>query len=117
MMITTNNIIDLIQEAISRNKVIHTSKLDDDYIIVIMEGHDKITIYYRHKDKSLLIGYNQYNNIEIKLSELGLAKFKLSVVEAYEYSKNKTVEGVVNFFIKDADPRPKDINDLDNDDD
>lgn len=117
MMITTNNIIDLIQEAISRNKVIYTSKLGDDYRIVIMEGYDKIAIYYQHKDKSLIINYNQYDNIEIKLSELGLAKFKLSLVEAREYSKNKTAEGVTNFFIKDVDSRPKDINDLDNDDD
>lgn len=116
-MITINEIFTLIQEAIDRNKIIQTLKGNKDYRIII-ENDNKISIYYCELINSIIIRYNEYDDVKIeKLSELEIAKFKLLVTEAHEYSKNKTVEGIKNFFSKNTDSRPKDINDLDNEDD
>lgn len=55
-------------------------------------------------------------SIEIKISEMDLALFKVEILKMKKYSENKVMKYFNNFF-EEEDSKPTTINDLDSEDD
>lgn len=56
------------------------------------------------------------NWVDIEISEMDFALFKVEFLKAQEYAKNKVIKAFNDFF-KDMDSRPTTINDLDDEND
>lgn len=129
-MVTMNDIIAFIERAMKENLNIRTmhrewgSNLEEYVISIYNSNEDVFVIQYLNRNKesldenrnSIQISKGLLNWVDIEVSEMDIALFKVEVLKAEKYSKNKVIEAFNNFFEKKVD-RPKDINDLDNEDD
>ena len=66
------------------------------------------------KNNTVQISKGLLDWVDIEVSEMDVALFKVEVLNAEKYSKNKVIEAFNNFFEKD-NSKPKTIDDLDND--
>jgi hypothetical protein len=93
-----------------------------EYVINIYNSdEDLFVIQYSEespnkKDNIIQISKGVLDWVDIEVSDMDIALFKVEVLKAQEYSKNKVIEAFNNFFDKE-ETRFKDINDLDNEDD
>ena len=118
-MVKMNDIIAFIERAMKENFDIRTniSNSVPEYAITIYNfNEDVFCIQYSSYDDSVSISKGCLDMITIEASEMDIALFKVEVLKAHEYSKNKVIEAFNNFFDKDSS-RPTTINDLDNEDD
>ena len=127
-MITMTDIIAFIERAMKENFEIRTTYRDWDshfkeYIINIYNSNEDLFViqYYtkeslNKKDNIIQISKGLLDWVDIEVSDMDIALFKVEVLKAQEYSKNKVIEAFDNFFDKE-ETRFKDINDLDNEDD
>lgn len=126
-MITMADIIAFIERAMKENFEIRTTYRDwnfKEYIINIYNSDkDLFIIKYLNteeslnkKDNIIQISKGLLDWVDIEVSEMDIALFKVEALKAQEYSKNKVIEAFNNFFDKE-ETRFKDINDLDNEDD
>lgn len=123
MKIEFEDIISFIEKAIKNNLNIKTTVRNwgetSEVNITIYKDDDVYSgIYIQHfSDKnhiSLSVTRNYLDWVDVEVSEIDIAKFKLEVLKAREYSKNKVIDYFNNFFKEES--KPADINDLDNDD-
>ena len=128
-MITMNDIIAFIERAMKENFGIRTtyrewsSSFKEYTINIYNSDEDLFVIQYLNteeslnkKDNIIQISKRVFDWVDIEVSEMDIALFKVEVLKAQEYSKNKVIEAFNNFFDKE-ETRFKDINDLDNEDD
>jgi hypothetical protein len=126
-MITMADIIAFIERAMKENFEIRTTYRDwssdfKEYVINIYNSdEDLFVIQYSEespnkKDNIIQISKGVLDWVDIEVSDMDIALFKVEVLKAQEYSKNKVIEAFNNFFDKE-ETRFKDINDLDNEDD
>ncbi len=119
-----NDIIAFIERAMKENFDIRTTcrEWDSDikeYVINIYNSNeDLFVIQYLNtkKENTIQISKGLLDWVDIEVSEMDIALFKVEVLKAQEYSKNKVIESFNNFFEKDSS-KPTTINDLDNEDD
>ena len=126
-MVTMNDIIAFIERAMKENLNIRTVYRNrgsnfGEYIINVYNSNEELfVIQYLNTEESS----NKKNNIiqiskglldwvDIEVSEMDIALFKVEILKAEKYSKNKVIEAFNNFFEKD-NSKPTTINDLDND--
>lgn len=127
-MVTMNDIIAFIERAMKENLNIRTVYRNrgsnfGEYIINVYNSNEELfVIQYLNTEESS----NKKNNIiqiskglldwvDIEVSEMDIALFKVEILKAEKYSKNKVIEAFNNFF--EEDNKLKTINDLDNEDD
>ena len=127
-MVTMNDIIAFIERAMKENLNIRTVYRNrgsnfGEYIINVYNSNEELfVIQYLNTEESP----NKKNNIiqiskglldwvDIEVSEMDIALFKVEILKAEKYSKNKVIEAFNNFF--EEDNKLKTINDLDNEDD
>jgi hypothetical protein len=126
-MITMADIIAFIERAMKENFEIRTTYRDwssdfKEYVINIYNSdEDLFVIQYSEespnkKDNIIQISKGVLDWVDIEVSDMDIALFKVEVLKAQEYSKNKVIEAFNNFFDKE-ETQFKDINDLDNEDD
>ena len=128
-MITMADIIAFIERAMKENLNIRTthrkwgSNLEEYAINVYNSDEELFVIQYLNteekpskKNNVIQISKGLLDWVDIEVSEMDIALFKVEVLKAQEYSKNKVIEAFNNFFDKE-ETRFKDINDLDNEDD
>lgn len=126
-MVTMNDIIAFIERAMKENLNIRTTHREwgpnfEEYVINIYNlNEDLFVIQYLNdkessnkKGNSIQISKGLLDWVDIEVSEMDIALFKVEVLKAEKYSKNKVIEAFNNFFEKD-DSKPTTINDLDND--
>ena len=126
-MVTMNDIIAFIERAMKENLDIRTthrewdSNLEEYVINIYNSNEDLFVIQYLNTEKSLnkkdntvQISKGLLDWVDIEVSEMDIALFKVEVLKAEKYSKNKVIEAFNNFFEKD-NSKPKTIDDLDND--
>ena len=124
-----NDIIAFIERAMKENFNIRTSHREwnsdfEEYVISIYNSNEELfVIQYlstkenlNKKDNIIQISKGLLNWVDIEVSEMDIALFKVEVLKAQEYSKNKVIEAFNNFFEKDSSKLTT-INDLDNEDD
>jgi len=125
-MVTMNDIIAFIEKAMKENLDIRTTYRKwgsnfEEYVINVYNLEEELfVIQYLNEGNS-----NKKNNViqisksllgwvDIEVSEMDIALFKVEILKAEKYSKNKVIEAFNNFFEKD-NSKPTTINDLDND--
>ena len=127
-MVTMNDIIAFIERAIKENLNIRTthrnwgSNLEEYVINIYNSNEDLFVIQYLSNNKesvngksnSIQISKGLLDWVDIEVSDMDIALFKVEVLKAEKYSKNKVIEAFNNFFEKD-DSKPTTIDDLDND--
>ena len=125
-MVTMNDIIAFIERAMKENLDIKTTHREwgslEEYVINIYNSNeDLFVIQYLNNKESLdeknnviQISKSLLNWVDIEVSEMDIALFKVEILKAEKYSKNKVIEAFNNFFEKD-DSKPTTIDDLDND--
>ena len=126
-MVTMNDIIAFIERAMKENLDIRTTHREwdsnfEEYVISIYNSNeDLFVIQYlstenilNKKDNTVQISKGLLDWIDIEVSEMDIALFKVEILKAEKYSKNKVIEAFNNFFEKD-NSKPTTINDLDND--
>ena len=126
-MVTMNDIIAFIEKAMKENLNIRTTHREwgsfEEYVISIYNSNeDLFVIQYLSSNKesvdgksnSIQISKGLLDWVNIEISEMDIALFKVEVLKAEKYSKNKVIEAFNNFFEKD-DSKPTTIDDLDND--
>ena len=124
-----NDIIAFIEKAMKENLDIRTTHREwssnfEEYVISIYNSNEELfVIQYlstkenlNKKDNIIQISKGLLNWVDIEVSEMDIALFKVEVLKAQEYSKNKVIEAFNNFFEKDSSKLTT-INDLDNEDD
>lgn len=122
-MVMMNDVIAFIERAIKEDLNIEVEYCDHTgykyYVVQISDNNRKcFRIECIIKDNKITFELHQprLNSVVMEISEMELALFKVEVLKAREYSKNKTIEAFNNFFEKDSS-KPTTINDLDNEDD
>ena len=126
-MVTMNDIIAFIEKAMKENLNIRTthrkwgSNLEEYAINVYNSDEELFVIQYLNteekpskKNNVIQISKGLLDWVDIEVSEMDIALFKVEVLKAQEYSKNKVIEAFNNFFEKD-NSKPTTIDDLDND--
>ena len=126
-MVTMNDIIAFIERAMKENLNIRTthrewgSNLEEYVINIYNSNEDLFIIQYlstekslNKKDNTVQISKGLLDWVDIEVSEMDIALFKVEILKAEKYSKNKVIEAFNNFFEKD-DSKPTTIDDLDND--
>ena len=125
-MVTMNDIIAFIEKAMKENLNIRTTHRKwgsnfEEYVINVYNSDEELfVIQYLNEEIS-----NKKNNViqiskglldwvDIEVSEMDIALFKVEILKAEKYSKNKVIEAFNNFFEKDSS-KPTTIDDLDND--
>ena len=127
-MVTMNDIIAFIEKAMKENLDIRTTHREwgsnfEEYVISIYNSNeDLFVIQYlstenilNKKDNTVQISKGLLDWIDIEVSEMDIALFKVEVLKAEKYSKNKVIEAFNNFFEKEDSKLT--INDLDSEDD
>ena len=127
-MVTMNDIIAFIERAMKENLDIRTTHREwdsnfEEYVISIYNSNeDLFVIQYlstenilNKKDNTVQISKGLLDWIDIEVSEMDIALFKVEVLKAEKYSKNKVIEAFNNFFEKEDSKLT--INDLDSEDD
>ena len=122
-MVTMNDIIAFIERAMKENFDIRTTHREwssnfEEYIVNIYNSNEELFIIQylsTEKDDTIQISRGVLDWVDIEVSEMDIALFKVEVLKAQEYSKNKVLESFNNFF--DKDNSITDINDLDSEDD
>ena len=121
-----NDIIAFIERAMKENLNIRTTHRKwgsnfEEYVINVYNSDEELfVIQYLNEEIS-----NKKNNViqiskglldwvDIEVSEMDIALFKVEILKAEKYSKNKVIEAFNNFFEKDSS-KPTTIDDLDND--
>ena len=125
-MVTMNDIIAFIERAMKENLDIRTTHREwgsnfEEYVISIYNSNeDLFVIQYlstenilNKKDNTVQISKGLLDWIDIEVSEMDIALFKVEVLKAEKYSKNKVIEAFNNFFEKEDSKLT--INDLDSD--
>ena len=121
-----NDIVAFVEKAMKENLNIQTTIRDWDnlksYTIHVYDSNEGVFIIecldsnidneksYIHISKGIL------DWVDIEVSEMDIALFKVEVLKTQEYSRNKVIEAF-NTFLKDEESKPKDINDLDDKED
>ena len=124
-MVTMNDIIAFIERAMKENLDIRTthrewgSNLEEYVINIYNSNEDLFLIQYLNTDlnknkNSVQISKGLLDWVDIEVSEMDIALFKVEILKAEKYSKNKVIEAFNNFFEKD-NSKPTTIDDLDND--
>ena len=126
-MVTMNDIVAFIERAMKENLNIRTthrewgSNLEEYVINIYNSNEDLFIIQYlstekslNKKDNTVQISKGLLDWVDIEVSEMDIALFKVEILKAEKYSKNKVIEAFNNFFEKD-DSKPTTIDDLDND--
>lgn len=125
-MVMMNDIIVFIERAIKENLNIRTTYREwgsfEEYVINIYNSNeDLFVIQYLNtegssdkKNNYVQISKGLLDWVDIEVSEMDIALFKVEILKAEKYSKNKVIEAFNNFFEKD-DSKPTTIDDLDND--
>ena len=127
-MVTMNDIIAFIERAMKENLNIRTthrnwgSNLEEYVINIYNSNEDLFVIQYLSSNKenvdgksnSIQISKGLLDWVDIEVSDMDIALFKVEILKAEKYSKNKVIEAFNNFFEKD-DSKPTTIDDLDND--
>ena len=125
-MVTMNDIIAFIERAMKENLDIRTTHREwgsslEEYVINVYNSDEELfVIQYLNEGSS-----NKKNNViqiskglldwvDVEVSEMDIALFRVETIKAEKYSKNKVIEAFNNFFEKD-NSKPTTINDLDND--
>ena len=128
-MVTMNDIIAFIERAMKENLNIRTthrewgSNLEEYVIHIYNSNEDLFLIQYLSSNKenvdgksnSIQISKGLLDWVDIEVSEMDIALFKVEVLKAEKYSKNKVIEAFNNFFGEEEN-KVVNINDLDNDD-
>ena len=128
-MVTMNDIIAFIERAMKENLNIRTthrewdSNLEEYVIHIYNSNEDLFLIQYLSSNKenvdgksnSIQISKGLLDWVDIEISEMDIALFKVEVLKAEKYSKNKVIEAFNNFFGEEEN-KVVNINDLDNDD-
>jgi hypothetical protein len=120
-----NDIIAFIERAMKENLNIRTTHREwgsnlEEYVINIYNSDEELfVIQYLHtdpkeKDNTVQISKGLLDWVDIEVSDMDIALFKVEILKAEKYSKNKVIEAFNNFFEKD-DSKPTTIDDLDND--
>ena len=129
-MVTMNDIIAFIERAMKENLNIRTTHRNwgsnlEEYVVNIYNlNEDVFVIQYLNRNKesldenrnSIQISKGLLNWVDIEISEMDIALFKVEVLKAEKYSKNKVIEAFNNFF-EEEENKVTDINDLYSDDD
>lgn len=126
-MVTMNDIIAFIERAMKENLNIRTvyrkrgSNLEE-CIINVYNSNKEFAIQYLNteespnkKNNTIQISEGLLDWVDIEVSEMDIALFKVEILKAEKYSKNKVIEAFESFF--EEDNKLKTINDLDNEDD
>ena len=126
-MVTMNDIIAFIERAMKENLNIRTTHREwgsnlEEYVINVYNSNEELfLIQYvnieespNKKNSSVQISKGLLDWVDIEVSDMDIALFKVEVLKAEKYSKNKVIEAFNNFFEKD-NSKPKTIDDLDND--
>lgn len=124
--ISMNDIIAFVEKAMKENLNIQTIIRDWDniksYTIRVYGSNEGVFIIECldssiDKEKNYVqISKGVLDWVDIEASEMDIALFKVEVLKAQEYSRNKVIEAFNNFF-KDEESKLKDINDLDDKED
>ena len=126
-MVTMNDIIAFIEKAMKENLDIRTTHREwssnfEEYVINVYNSDEELfVIQYLNGGSSnkknnnvIQISKSLLDWVDIEVSEMDIALFKVEILKAEKYSKNKVIEAFNNFFEKD-NSKPTTINDLDND--
>lgn len=126
-MVTMNDIIAFIERAMKENLNIRTTHREwgpslEEYVINIYNSDEELfVIQYLNtdllngKENTVQISKGLLNWVDIEVSKMDIALFKVEILKAEKYSKNKVIEAFNNFFEKEDSKLT--INDLDNEDD
>ena len=113
--ILMNDVINLVKESIKRE-----FKIECSYRCITIHNKEKVIdiIQGCHNNKEVLVirTTNFGKAKEIELSEEDVLKWKLLEIECNNYQNDIALKDFSNFFEEDKN-KPKDINDLDNDED
>jgi len=123
-MVTMNDIIAFIERAMKENLNIRTthrnwgSNLEEYVINIYNSNEDLFVIQYLNtdlngKENAVQISKGLLDWVDIEVSDMDIALFKVEVLKAEKYSKNKVIEAFNNFFEKD-NSKPTTIDNLDN---
>lgn len=117
-MVTMNDIIAFIREAMNRN-----FKIDCDYYGGINVYDNEKVIYFKRKttitgdkEEILEIVTTNCGKYTLELSEKDILEWKLLKIRCEEYQHDVAIKDFNNFF-EEEENSPKTINDLDNEDD
>jgi hypothetical protein len=121
-----NDIIAFIERAMKENLNIRTtyrswgSNLEEYVINIYNSNEDLFVIQYLNtdlngKENTVQISKGLLDWVDIEVSDMDIALFKVEVLKAEKYSKNKVIEAFNNFFGEEEN-KVVNINDLDNDD-
>ena len=125
-MVTMNDIIAFIEKAMKKNLNIRTTHREwssnfEEYVINVYNSDEELfVIQYLNEGSSnkknnvIQISKSLLNWVDIEVSEMDIALFRVEVLKAEKYSKNKVIEAFNKFFEKD-DSKSTTIDDLDND--
>ena len=113
-MVTMNDIIAFIERAMKENLNIRTthrewgSNLKEYVINIYNSNEDLFVIQYlsaelnkNKKNNTVQISKGLLDLVDIEVSDMDIALFKVEVLKAEKYSKNKVIEAFNNFFEKD----------------
>ena len=127
-MVTMNDIIAFIERAMKKNLDIRTTHREwgsnlEEYVISIYNSNKDLFVIQHlstektpnKKDNTVQISKGLLDWIDIEISEMDIALFKVEVLKAEKYSKNKVIEAFNNFFEKEDSKLT--IDDLDSEDD
>ncbi|MEE3343914.1 MAG: hypothetical protein VZS44_07490 [Bacilli bacterium] len=111
-----NDIIAFVEKAMKENLDIKVIDYVENAIIRLYGIDNKCFGIDLINDGYIILKGSHDVSIEIKMSEMDIALFKVEVLKMKKYSENKVIEYFNNFF-EEEDFKPTTINDLDSEDD
>ena len=114
--ISMNDIIAFVEKAMKENLDIKVIDYIENAAIRIYGADNKYFGIDLFNDEYITLKGSHDVSVEIKISEMDLALFKVEILKMKKYSENKVMEYFNNFF-EEEDFKPTTINDLDSEDD
>ena len=114
--ISMNDIIAFVEKAMKENLDIKVIDYEENAVIRFYDVDNKWFGIDLSNNECITLKGSHDVSIEIKMSEMDIALFKVEILKMKKYSENKVMEYFNNFF-EEEDFKPTTINDLDSEDD
>ena len=120
-MITINDIIAFVEKAMQENLNIRKWDNFEELSITIYDPEEypngfSISCFSENNSSKIQMTETYSNWVDIETSEMDIAQFRVLVLKADEYSKNKVIEKFKNFFNNETREKILNINNLNDDD-
>lgn len=106
--LTINDVFYFVNQAMERGAVLNAGHYSPTFWI----SCNNFNICHEDKQKKIIIGNGKFNDVELNISDIESAQFKVLWEKVKQYSKNMLVDKFLTYFKKE-DNSEKTIDDID----